>query len=337
MAEQVSIKCSEKSKKIYNLSFFMMIGIVWSHSRLPHWDVVPNYFNHLALFNELGQDAVASFFLITGFLFFRNFKIDHYLIKLKSRFHTLIIPYLIWNCIGALLWFTLIQTTGRRYVSDNYFFNSKLETIINILVCDYTILWYVGVIIIYALAAPLFYYLSLNKRVAIISVLLFFIIGISFHHPFVSPLMWISIYMIGAFLGTYYPDFLYKPIPTWITLTAVILYPLCVWYNQEYDSMLSANLRHLSSVFFYIGVYDLFDNKLHFKKHNFYKYSFFLYATHYFPIHIAQRYIISKINNEAACWIAYLAVPPIVVTLCVLLAYFLDKKTPYLYQLLGGR
>lgn len=167
-------KCSEKSKKIYNLSFFMMLGIIWSHSRLPHWNVVPDYFNHLALFNEIGQDAVAPFFLITGFLFFRNFKIDDYLKKLKTRLHTLIIPYLIWNCIGALLWFSLIQTTGHRYVSDNYFFDSKLEIIVNILACSYTILWYVGVIIIYALAAPLFYLLSLNKRIAVISVILFF-------------------------------------------------------------------------------------------------------------------------------------------------------------------
>ena len=330
-------KCSEKSKKIYNLSFFMMLGIVWSHSRLPHWNVVPNYFNHLALFNEIGQDAVAPFFLITGFLFFRNFKIDDYLIKLKTRLHTLIIPYLIWNCIGALLWFSLIQTTGHRYVSDNYFFDSKQEIIVNILACSYTILWYVGVIIIYALAAPLFYLLSLNKRIAVISVILFFLIGISTHHPFASPLLWMSIYMMGAFLGTYYPDFLYKPVPKWITWTAIVLFPLCVWYNYEYDSMLSINLRHWFSVFFYFGLYDLFDIKLHFKKHNIYKYSFFLYATHYFPLHVAQRFIISNINNEAACWLAYLVVPPIVVIFCVLFAYLLDKKIPYLYKLLGGR
>ena len=194
-----------------------------------------------------------------------------------------------------------------------------------------------GVIIIYALAAPLFYLLSLDKRIAILSIILFFIIGISTHHPFVSPLLWMSIYMMGVFLGTYYPDFLYKPIPKWITWTAVAMFPLCVWYNHEYDSMLSVNLRHWFSVFFYLGVYDLFDNKLHFKKHDIYKYSFFLYAAHYFPLHVAQRYIISNINNEATCWIAYLVVPPIVVIYCVSLAYLLDKKIPCLYKLLGGR
>ena len=33
----------------------MMLGIVWTHSRLPHWNNVPGYFHQLAIINELGQ------------------------------------------------------------------------------------------------------------------------------------------------------------------------------------------------------------------------------------------------------------------------------------------
>ena len=66
----------QKSEKIFILSFLLMLGIVWTHSRIPIIENVPNYFSKLLLFNEIGQDAVAPFFLITGFLFFRNFQMN---------------------------------------------------------------------------------------------------------------------------------------------------------------------------------------------------------------------------------------------------------------------
>ncbi len=56
-----SIK-EQKSEKILILSFLMMLCIVWTHSRIPIQDNVPNYFSKLLILNEIGQDAVAPFF-----------------------------------------------------------------------------------------------------------------------------------------------------------------------------------------------------------------------------------------------------------------------------------
>lgn len=53
----------QKSEKIFILSFLLMLGIVWTHSRFPIFENVPSYFSKLFLFNEIGQDAVAPFFL----------------------------------------------------------------------------------------------------------------------------------------------------------------------------------------------------------------------------------------------------------------------------------
>ena len=53
----------QKSEKILILSFLLMLGIVWTHSRFPIFENVPSYFSKLSLFNEIGQDAVAPFFL----------------------------------------------------------------------------------------------------------------------------------------------------------------------------------------------------------------------------------------------------------------------------------
>lgn len=45
----------------------------------------------------IGETGVPGFFFISGFLFFLSKK--NYSQKLKTRFHTLLIPYLLWNAI----------------------------------------------------------------------------------------------------------------------------------------------------------------------------------------------------------------------------------------------
>ena len=326
----------QKSEKIYILSFLLMLGIVWTHSRFPIFENVPSYFSKLFLFNEIGQDAVAPFFLITGFLFFRNFKMTRWLEKLTTRWRSLVVPYLIWNSIGAISWYLIIQQFGLRYISGNYDYELIWGVFVNILGCRYTVLWYVGVIIVYALAAPIFYYMVRNKRIAYISIIFTFIIGIAFHHPFASPLVWMSIYLLGSFLGIHYPDFLFKPQPQLLSWLGFITFPLCVWLNHEYDNMLTTNLRQWSSIFFYIGLYDTLNTTIHFVPHRVYKYSFFLYATHYFPLHVLQRYVIINMESSLACWTAYLVVPVLVVVTSVSIAYILDEKAHQLYNLLSG-
>ena len=116
------------------------------------------------------------FFLITSFLFFRYFQMDIWLKKLKTRWHSLFVPYLIWNCIGAFSWWIIIQQFGLRYLSDKFNYDSIWEILLNILGCRYTVLWYVGVIIVYALVAPMFYYNRCHR---------FLVIG---HHIFVLTL-----------------------------------------------------------------------------------------------------------------------------------------------------
>ena len=313
-----------------------MLCIVWTHSRLPEWEGVPEYFSRLSLCNEIGQDAVAPFFLITGFLFYRNFRMDRYAAKLKTRFRSLVIPYLLWNTFTAIFLYLVICHWGYTYISAHIYFDSIGEIVGSIFACDFTVLWYVGVIIVYALVAPLFYYLGLNKRVAIGTIIVFFIIGIAFHHPFTSPLVWMSIYMMGTLWGMHYSSYLYGPQPLWLSLMALALYPFCVWLNHASDCMMTVNLRQWISVFFFIGVYDLINNIVHFVPHAIYQYSFFLYATHYWPIHILQRYIILSDKSEAACWIAYLLVPAAVVIICLAAARWLDVKAHHLYRILSG-
>lgn len=326
-----------KSTRIINLSFFMMLCIVWTHSRLPALENVPGYFHKLSLFNEVGQDAVPVFFLITGFLFFRNFSMEKYASKLRSRFWSLVIPYIVWNAIGALFWFFVISLSEYKYVGGSYYFDNIFEVIGDIFAAKYNVLWYIGVIIVYAIAAPLFYYLSKwGKIIGTISVVVFFIVGSTFHHPFCSPLLWMSVYMLGALLGTYYKDYMFKPQHWALTVSSFILFPITVYLDHQYGTMLTVNLRMWASLFFFIGLYDMLNAIFHFKTYRVYSYSLFLYATHYIPIHVLQRYIIINGGSTAYCWIAYLLVPIFVVCAVLCTAYLLDKHANRVYKFLSG-
>lgn len=98
------------------LRFPLMIGVVMIHCDISdqigpefreQWSGNIMYF----FSNIIGRFSVPMFFLISGFLFFRNGRINTslYLTKLRSRVHTLLIPYFIWNTIAFIYFITSVH------------------------------------------------------------------------------------------------------------------------------------------------------------------------------------------------------------------------------------
>ncbi|MDE6513517.1 MAG: acyltransferase [Muribaculaceae bacterium] len=94
------------------LKFLLILGVVIIHSNIAG-DGAPfaNAGLEIASFvsSQLGKAFVPSFFVISGYLFFlgvERFSASLYAGKLRSRFFTLVIPYVLWNLIcAALLYF----------------------------------------------------------------------------------------------------------------------------------------------------------------------------------------------------------------------------------------
>lgn len=74
------------------------------------------------LSNVIGRLSVPMFFLISGFLFFREGTLTHigYTAKLYSRLHTLLIPYLLWNLIGFCFFVGKHYPPPIIFISRNY-------------------------------------------------------------------------------------------------------------------------------------------------------------------------------------------------------------------------
>jgi len=123
----------EISGKIKFLRLPIIIGIVTIHSSINPVGYADKFFQTF-IASTWGGSCVLFLFILSGFLFFRNFNLslNSYLEKLKSRFWTLLVPYLFWNL--ALLAMVLIvlnipatssiiQGHYKKYVEDYSFAN----------------------------------------------------------------------------------------------------------------------------------------------------------------------------------------------------------------------
>lgn len=68
----------------------------------------------------LGEMGVPLFFAISGFLFYNNYNTSIYTYKLKTRVHSLLIPYLFWNAL-MILFYGIMQSIPQfsGYFSGN--------------------------------------------------------------------------------------------------------------------------------------------------------------------------------------------------------------------------
>lgn len=116
----------------------------------------------------LGETGVPVFFFISGFLFFLSKK--SYTEKLRSRFHTLFIPYILWNLLLLILYVFAYaighpqDINGKNIVGYSFIDYLRLfwdrgsydnGNFVPIL-CP---LWYIRNLIIMSILSPLLYYL----------------------------------------------------------------------------------------------------------------------------------------------------------------------------------
>lgn len=155
----------------------------------------------------LGETGVPGFFFISGFLFF--FSKKNYLLKLRTRFHTLLIPYLLWN---ALLLGLYILAYILGFPQDINGKNIANYTIIDYIrafwdrgsyddgnfvpiLCPF---WYIRNLLIMSILSPIVYYLIKYLREAF---LLFVAVWWLFtpHNAFISQT--ILFFCLGAYFS----------------------------------------------------------------------------------------------------------------------------------------
>ncbi len=229
--------------------------------------------------------GVPLFFIISGVLFFRNYDNSMYFKKIKSRFKSLFIPYIVWNTLCML--FSII--TSYSFIS-NYFIGREkfiitLPNVIDAILnhgCNIPF-WFIQELIILILLSPILYYIIKNKYIGISIISAIFILqGSGCVIPLVSS--GIFPFLLGGLIGRHFFDaFSKKSSFKWQIFggSAIVVSSIVICFKTFnlfiIPSFVYYALIYISAVSFWLFA-DLFIDKL--KNRQFYSSSFLVFAMH---------------------------------------------------------
>lgn len=148
--------------------------------------------------------AVPLFLVLSGATFFRDYTNKKYVSKLKSRFFSLCVPYLIWNTIWMIFDIICSYTFISSFFTGRKIFPLTVEHILkSIFLAEWNIpFWFLLYLIVFVFISPIFDLLASNKYIGIASVIFLSVFSILE----IGTLKYdaIAFYLLGAVLGKHY-------------------------------------------------------------------------------------------------------------------------------------
>lgn len=311
--------------------------------------------------------AVPSFFLISGYLFFKGLdKWDNeiYFSKIKKRISTLLIPYILWNSI-ALLYVIGRKTLGGilhnsdfdiiayfnthgwlRVFWDSHTMNDSYANWLMQMVSSTSPfnvpLWFIRDLMVVIVLSPILHWvLKASRGFALIPLSLSFISGVWIE---VSGFSIISIFFfsIGAFLSIEKKDLsiYFKR----FRVLGYILAPICLVIEVYWGGQIT-NLGNWINPFYIIfGVIAVFNiaSLLAEKDVSLGAFlgssSFFIFSVHNFAIRGACQDLVRKLipDNNLFHILGYFCAPCLCVVICLLFYFILRRYCPRMSLLLTG-
>ena len=354
-----------QSKTINYLRFPLIVVVVLAHSSLTSYTIqgedvgvqatYPVYENiGYYITWVFGQIIIPTFFFISGFLFFRSVKewnTDVYKIKIKRRFHSLVIPYLVWNFLALSLFF----------VAENLPYISGLFSGNYMQIKDYGIkeflmafwvkeggvaqspflypFWFIRDLIVIVTLSPLVYmvvrYLKIFGLTVLFALWYFEVFNITglgtagiFFFSAGAYLGLNKINIITLFSKLYYPSMLY-PI-----LSVIDLVTRDYWFN-----------KHIHYIGILLGILFLFNivssgiryNKLHMPVF-LANASFFVYATHEPWLLLIKKFsfYIFQPSGEVSYILLFILPALLIIGLSLTAYYFMGKYMPHFRNIITG-
>lgn len=384
--ESVLTEEQSQSATIDLLRFPLAIMVIFIHMspsvvsplvadfNLLSWQGIYNVLG-VVLSHVLTGIAVPTFFMISGFLFFVNFRQwswDGYKNKIRSRVKTLLIPYIMWNAMALIS--VLLCVTGGVLLKGKpsygivYFLRENAwhafydihewdTTRVNWLgiglrmtgPCDLP-LWFLRDLIIVTLLSPVVYYSV--KRLGRVIVLLLFLAYISRIWPLVQGISVTAVFYFttGAYFavnGLNIIEFASK-----YRRLLLPMYALMLVLTTMYDGMNTLVGQKLYPICICLGVFTAF----HVASQAVIRYNmrasrllvsscFFIYAFHGLSIPIvgsplyAVRAVLSRLIPGDCVMeriAIYLVTPFVTAALCIVVLIVLRKLFPKKVMLLSG-
>ena len=288
---------------------------------------------------KLATISVYLFYLISGILFFKSFKIKDLLSKWKNRFSTIVVPYCIW-C--TLYYFYLVLCSNLPFINSLMNEADKVslsihEWINSLWINKYYTLWFLQNLIVFIILTPIIFLLlnnhKKNIKTGLIILLASLIILTRVDITTNTLLGGIETYLIGCYIGlncreyfslnnkllsiisAIYVCFTLITSFTYLNLFTEFLFFLALWYALDLINLKSITIPWWMNI------------------------TFFTYVAHDVILVCVQKVIfIICGSTPIVALLDYIFTPLLVLLILIFVAYFMQKKLPIAWKILtGGR
>lgn len=209
------------------LVFFTHISTFYNYRNIGQL-TTPVYIFWQFMSNFLTPFAVPLFFIISGALFYRDYNRENYVPKLKSRFRSLLLPYLLWNTLWMLFDILCSYTPISSLFLGRTQFTLSVGNVLEAIVHYGRNLpfWFIFALMIFVLAAPLIDLLLRNKYVGLVVILSVWVLslyGIGLPKPLFYKHNSLFYYLIGAFVGKHCFSFFQTPKKRWLQILSLFV------------------------------------------------------------------------------------------------------------------
>jgi len=344
----------EVSGKIKLLRLPLIIGIVTIHSYINYVGYADKFFQTF-ISSTWGGSCVAFLFILSGFLFFRNFSLslNSYLEKLKSRFWTLLVPYLFWNlAVVAMVLIVLnipatssiIQGHYKEYIGD-YSFANFIDCLTGYR-SGYPIafhFWYVRDLIAMVILYPVF--LLVARKIPYLGLALFAAPWLLKLQLGFIKIQWLGplFFYLGCLIAVQKLDLTWlnrrKNLIIGIYLAMAVV--LAIMQTSEIETFHQHLFECCTRVVGTMAIWcasDLIAGKLQKVCLNLSGFAFFVYASHEPTVTVLKEVFqrLSKTPNSITIMVHYLLILTIATLVTLAAGSLLQRYTPKFFQVITG-
>lgn len=296
----------------------------------------------------LGETGVPGFFFISGFLFYLSKK--SYSQKIKTRVHTLLIPYLLWNTLLIILYLIAYAIGHPQDICGRNLADYDITDYIRLywdrgsydngnfvpLLCP---LWYIRNLLIMSLLSPLLYYIIRYAReLFLMAVAIWWLM--TYHNAFIPQTV------LFFSLGAYFSIHNINPLESVLKYKTIFLSAFVIFAIGDLTAHLSSGtsinlqLHRMALIFNIPALFLLADYCIRhgYTNKQLPNAAFIAFCVHYPIVVLIRKYCISKFADasDRAHIPLYFASVIIATLLSIGIYHLLDRHFPKTKKILSG-
>lgn len=324
----------KNSRKIKVLSFALFWGVMAIHTYNLEVYNMESSSGAIVLFETymnrlMNGVCVPYFFVISGFLFFRNFDITLLISKYKSRFHSILVPYVMWNTLYYCFFVIITRIPFLADFVNGGVIEFSIKAYVNYIWDGYYVFWFLRVLIWMVICAPLLWLLLKRRKYYWPEVILAVLVVLDLVGKSVFAIN--AYYALGAYLGMNCRSLLANTNRKMAALAAVCFLGILT-VGGFFAGNIIYNCTFMLASWFALDLFAFSKNVKWWIEC-----TFFYYCAHDMILESAEKVILILFGkNEIMALMDYLMAPVLTLIILIGVAWGLRKYANATWKILSG-